>query len=107
MPYSQCGSSNGSASRVRASRSRRSSSTVLSTWTLKGSMFSAMNGDYAPKSGYVGSMADLVSLRPIERRITRLAEDGVVPDEIGRRFNRSGDYVERVLEFANLPGRRG
>src|SRR5262249_51288192 len=51
-------------------------------------------------------MADLATLRPLERRITRLAEDGVVPEEIGRRFNRSGDFVERVLEFTNLPGRR-
>jgi DNA-binding CsgD family transcriptional regulator len=51
-------------------------------------------------------VAELAHLRPIERRVTRLAEDGVVPDEIGRRFNRSGEYIERVLEFANLPGRR-
>jgi DNA-binding CsgD family transcriptional regulator len=51
-------------------------------------------------------MADLAHLRPIERRVTRLAEDGVVPDEIGRRFNRSGEFIERVLEFASLPGRR-
>lgn len=45
-------------------------------------------------------------LRPLERRIHRLATAGVVPDEIGRRFHRSGDYVERVLELASLPGRR-
>ena len=51
-------------------------------------------------------MADFAHLRPLERRVTRLAEDGVVPDEIGRRFNRSGEFVERVLEFSNLPGRR-
>ncbi|HTL84817.1 MAG TPA: hypothetical protein VL856_06510 [Acidimicrobiia bacterium] len=51
-------------------------------------------------------MTELAHLRPIERRVTRLAEDGVVPDEIGRRFNRSGEFIERVLEFANLPGRR-
>jgi hypothetical protein len=37
--------------------------------------------------------------------MTRLAEQGVVPAEIGRRFNRSGEFVERVLEFAALPGR--
>jgi DNA-binding CsgD family transcriptional regulator len=50
-------------------------------------------------------MDDFANLRPVERRMSRLAAEGVVPDEIGRRFNRSGDFVERVLEFANLPGR--
>jgi DNA-binding CsgD family transcriptional regulator len=50
-------------------------------------------------------MDDFAQLRPVERRMTRLAEEGVVPDEIGRRFNRSGEFVERVLEFATLPGR--
>lgn len=51
-------------------------------------------------------MDDVENLRPLERRIGRLAAAGVVPDEIGRRFHRSGDYVERVLELASLPGRR-
>jgi DNA-binding CsgD family transcriptional regulator len=50
-------------------------------------------------------MDEFAKLRPVERRMTRLAAEGVVPDEIGRRFNRSGDFVERVLEFASLPGR--
>src|SRR5215467_2731614 len=50
-------------------------------------------------------MDEFANLRPVERRMTRLAAEGVVPDEIGRRFNRSGEFVERVLEFANLPGR--
>ena len=45
-------------------------------------------------------------LRPLERRVARLAAEGVVPDEIGRRFNRSGDFIERVLVLASLPGRR-
>jgi DNA-binding CsgD family transcriptional regulator len=49
---------------------------------------------------------DLAHLRPLERRVTRLATEGVVPDEIGRRFNRSGEFIERVLEFASLPGRQ-
>jgi DNA-binding CsgD family transcriptional regulator len=51
-------------------------------------------------------MDDLAHLRPLERRVTRLAADGIVPEEIGRRFNRSGDFVERVLALASLPGRR-
>jgi DNA-binding CsgD family transcriptional regulator len=50
-------------------------------------------------------MDDLVNLRPLERRVSRLSAAGVVPSEIGRRFKRSGDYIERVLRFADLPGR--
>ena len=40
-------------------------------------------------------------LRPVERRMIRLAESGMVPAEIGRRFNRSEDFVERVLQLAD------
>jgi hypothetical protein len=49
---------------------------------------------------------ELENLRPLERRIRRLAAAGVVPAEIGRRFRRSGDYIERVLVFSDFPGRR-
>jgi DNA-binding CsgD family transcriptional regulator len=45
------------------------------------------------------------TLRPIERRMTRLAASGVPVAETGRRFHHSGDFVERVLELASLPGR--
>jgi hypothetical protein len=48
---------------------------------------------------------DFAGLRPLERRVSRLASDGVVPAEIGRRFNRSEHFVERVLELASVPGR--
>ena len=44
-------------------------------------------------------------LRPIERRISKLAAAGVTPEDIGRRFNRSENYIERVLELASLPDR--
>jgi hypothetical protein len=50
---------------------------------------------------------DLGNLRPLERRVRRLAAAGVVPGEIGRRFKRSGDHIERVLVFSRLPGRHG
>ena len=50
-------------------------------------------------------MDDLVNLRPLERRVSRLSAAGVAPSEIGRRFKRSSEYIERVLRFADLPGR--
>ena len=50
-------------------------------------------------------MTDLANLRPLERRVRRLAAAGVVPDEIGRRFKRSGTYIEQVLVLSELPGR--
>jgi hypothetical protein len=50
-------------------------------------------------------MDTFADLRPIERRVSKLAADGMVPAEIGRRFNRSEDFVERVLVLADLPGR--
>jgi DNA-binding CsgD family transcriptional regulator len=45
------------------------------------------------------------ALRPLERRVSKLAAEGVVPAEIGRRFNRSENFVERVLVLASVPGR--
>jgi DNA-binding CsgD family transcriptional regulator len=54
---------------------------------------------------YGWGVDDFAGLRPLERRVSRLAEDGVVPAEIGRRFNRSEKFVERVLELASVPGR--
>jgi hypothetical protein len=50
-------------------------------------------------------MATLADLRPLERRVSKLAAEGMVPAEIGRRFNRSEEFVERVLVLADLPGR--
>jgi hypothetical protein len=44
-------------------------------------------------------------LRPIERRITTMAAAGLTPDETGRRFHRSGRYVEQVLRLAEVPRR--
>jgi DNA-binding CsgD family transcriptional regulator len=50
-------------------------------------------------------MAGTADLRPVERRMTRLAADGMVPAEIGRRFNLSEQSVEQVLVLASVPGR--
>ena len=55
----------------------------------------------------MGVVDDLGNLRPLERRVRRLAAAGVGPGEIGRRFKRSGENIERVLDFSRLPGRRG
>ena len=40
-------------------------------------------------------------LRPLERRVLRWRETGAAPDEIGPRFNRSGDFISRVEGLAN------
>ena len=43
------------------------------------------------------------TLRPIERRILRLVEEGVDDVEIGRRFRHSPEWVARVRVLAQLP----
>ena len=51
------------------------------------------------------TVTEFSHLRPLERRVCRLAESGVVPDEIGRRFKRSGTHIEQVLLLSGLPDR--
>lgn len=46
-------------------------------------------------------------LRPLERRVLRLSEAGLDDDELGRRFLRSPEHIERVRYLARLPGRTG
>lgn len=45
-------------------------------------------------------------LRPLERRLLRLADEGIDEIELARRFRRSPDHIRRVLDLARLPGRR-
>jgi hypothetical protein len=46
-------------------------------------------------------------LRPLERRLLRLADQGVGEAELARRFGRSPEHIGRVLHLARLPGRTG
>lgn len=43
------------------------------------------------------------TLRPLERRVLRLAADGLDDGEIGRRFRHSAEWVARVRALAQVP----
>jgi DNA-binding CsgD family transcriptional regulator len=45
-------------------------------------------------------------LRPVERRVLRLAGEGVDDAEIARRFRHSEEWVARVRELAEVPRTR-
>ncbi len=47
----------------------------------------------------------MTSLRPLERCVLRLRDEGIDQREIARRFCRSPAFIGRVIEFTSLPGR--
>jgi DNA-binding CsgD family transcriptional regulator len=48
-------------------------------------------------------MVDRESLRPVERRVLRLTDEGVDTTEIARRFHRSPEAVDRMVDYTNVP----
>ena len=48
-------------------------------------------------------MADHRSLRPLERCVLRLVQNGVDETEIARRFRRRPEFVGRVITYTQIP----
>lgn len=46
-------------------------------------------------------------LRPLERRVLRLVDEGVGESEIAARFRRSPDMIGRIVAMTRLPRTRG
>lgn len=42
-------------------------------------------------------------LRPIERRVLDMQREGVVIDEIATRINKSPEFVERLIDWTEIP----
>ncbi|MDQ1521763.1 MAG: hypothetical protein QOI55_2836 [Actinomycetota bacterium] len=48
-------------------------------------------------------MSDTRTLRPLERRVLQLVDDGVDDREIGRRFRRSPGMIRRIIDLTEIP----
>lgn len=46
---------------------------------------------------------DLELLRPVERRILAMRDEGVSIEEIGRRLRRSPQFIERIIDWTEIP----
>lgn len=42
-------------------------------------------------------------LRPVERRVLRMRDEGVEVAEIGRRIRKSSESVERIIAWTDIP----
>lgn len=49
----------------------------------------------------------MTSLRPIERRVLALTDQGLDPADIARRFKRGEAHVERILRWTAIPREGG
>lgn len=63
---------------------------------------SAIARDFA-RLRVMSSQNDTQTLRPIERRVLDLHEEGVSVDEIAARFNKSPEFVDRLLTWTDIP----
>jgi len=50
-------------------------------------------------------VSETSKLRPLERRILRMVDEGMSTDDIARRLRRSPAAVERFITLSRLPGR--
>jgi transcriptional regulator len=51
-------------------------------------------------------MIDQSHLRPMERRVLALRDEGIPIGEIARRFDRSPEHITRVIQWTELPRSR-
>lgn len=51
----------------------------------------------------MSNATDMEHLRPIERRVLDMQDEGVVVDEIAARINRSPEFVERIINWTEIP----
>ena len=48
-------------------------------------------------------MSQQAGLRPVERRVLAMRDEGIGIDEIARRIDRSPAHVERVIAWTDIP----
>lgn len=53
------------------------------------------------------SQPDPALLRPIERRVLDMHDNGVAVDEIASRIRRSPEFVQRLLDWTEIPRNGG
>ena len=65
-----------------------------------------MCGPLSSGASEYGGLMDLhPALRPLERRVVQLADQGLATSEIADRFRRSPEMITRIIGMATLPGR--